>query len=258
MINNTFEWWKENHQKYMSEEPFKHWEINGFFKDEILSPIATEQRFQDAWEMALETGQGVAHFLGEYERKMGFNNVLDPEMLSILKYLNSEEMLDFLRHITGIPDLIGDDTFSGGGGHLIPVNGKLGVHIDFSIHDDIKFKGYWRRANVLLYLNKEWKQEWNGQLELWDKLSKKGGKCVKKINPDFNKMIIFGTLQNSWHGHPIALKCPEDRNRISLATYYYSKQPSNDKSHHSTLFAENDQQIEWYENELDRIQGEEV
>ena len=55
---------------------------------------------------------------------------------------------------------------------MIPKGGRLGVHIDFTKHQNIHY--LWRRCNVLLYLNKGWKDEWNGHLELWDKPRKKG------------------------------------------------------------------------------------
>ena len=48
-----------------------------------------------------------------------------------------------------------------------------------------------RRINVLIYLNKDWKKQYKGCLELWDKEMKN---CKQKILPSFNKMVIFSTL----------------------------------------------------------------
>ena len=76
-----------------------------------------------------------------------------------------------------------------------------------------------RRVNVLIYLNKDWKREYNGYLELWDKEMQF---CKKKISPDFNKMVIFSTTDFSNHGHPEPLKCPKNKSRKSLALYYFS------------------------------------
>ena len=47
-------------------------------------------------------------------------------------------------------------------------------------------------------------------------------KSVVKILPVFNRVALFTTTGNSWHGHPDPLTCPEDRSRKSLALYYYS------------------------------------
>ena len=47
--------------------------------------------------------------------------------------------------------------------------------------------------------------------------------CKKKVLPVFNKMVIFSTTDNSNHGHPDPLNCPNDMSRKSIATYYYTK-----------------------------------
>ena len=77
-----------------------------------------------------------------------------------------------------------------------------------------------RRLNILIYLNKNWKKEYGGDLELWDKEMKN---CKKKISPNFNKMVIFSTNDYSYHGHPEPVNCPVDFSRKSLALYYFSK-----------------------------------
>jgi hypothetical protein len=56
-------------------------------------------------------------------------------------------------------------------------------------------------------------------------------KMRKKILPNFNDLAIFSTTDNSFHGHPDPLNCPEDRSRKLLALYYYSNgRPSQEKN----------------------------
>ena len=56
-------------------------------------------------------------------------------------------------------------------------------------------------------------------------------KCVKKISPEFNKMVIFSTTDFSNHGHPEPLNCLENLSRKSLALYYFSNgRPSSESS----------------------------
>ena len=45
---------------------------------------------------------------------------------------------------------------------------------------------------LLLYLNKNWSPNMNGELELWSKDMKQ---CVKRIAPIFNRLIIFRITQ---------------------------------------------------------------
>ena len=62
----------------------------------------------------------------------------------------------------------------------------------------------------------------------------------------FNRLAIFSTTSESFHGHPDALNCPEDMTRKSLALYYYTngRPKSEDGGTHTTIFkARPDEQI---------------
>ena len=109
-----------------------------------------------------------------------------------------------------------DPYLMGGGLHEIKRGGVLKVHTDFNRHPIFNLD---RRINVLIYLNKNWKKEYGGNLELWDKNM---NKCIKKIQPLFNSMVIFSTTDFSNHGHPDPLTCPDNISRKSLALYYFS------------------------------------
>ena len=54
----------------------------------------------------------------------------------------------------------------GGGLHQTMRGGHLNIHADFSTHH--VHENWARRVNILLYLNEEWRDEWGGELELWD------------------------------------------------------------------------------------------
>ena len=43
---------------------------------------------------------------------------------------------------------------------------------------------------------------------------------IKTVDCVFNRAVIFDTTQNSWHGLPNAIDCPEGIVRKSLAGYY--------------------------------------
>ncbi len=150
----------------------------------------------------------------------------------VLYFLNSRPMLQFLETLTGIKGILPDPYFSGGGLHQIKPGGKLGVHADFNHHDKLNLD---RRINVLIYLNKDWKEEYGGHFELWNKDMTA---AEVKILPLFNRCAIFSTTSTSYHGHPTPLSCPPDRTRKSIATYYYSNgRPEEEVGEsHSTLF----------------------
>ncbi len=146
-----------------------------------------------------------------------------PAVWKCLQYFNSRPFLLFLENLTGIKDLIADVDFEGGGIHKIKNGGRLELHSDYNKHPN---KDIWRRINLLLYLTPNW--NYNGHLDLYEKepLVK-----VKSILPTFNRAVIFNTTDDSIHGHPIPLICPDEVSRYSFALYYFTKdRPEHEKS----------------------------
>lgn len=131
-------------------------------------------------------------------------------------FLNSRAMLQFLEGMTGIEGLIPDPYFTGGGYHETTRGGRLGIHADFRIHEELHLQ---RRLNLLIYLNEKWDDEWKGQLELWDRDMKT---VVEKVSPLLNRCVVFRTDADTWHGHPDPLETPENVTRRSIALYYYT------------------------------------
>jgi hypothetical protein len=150
----------------------------------------------------------------------------------LLGELNSAPFIDFLERLTGIEGLVPDPHFVGGGLHQIESGGHLKVHADFNRHPRT---GLERRLNVLLYLNRDWRDEYGGALELW---SRDMSTCQARILPHFNRCVVFSTTSTSFHGHPEPLSCPPGQTRKSIALYYYSKErpPEERGGEHNTLF----------------------
>ena len=224
-------------EQYESGEPFPHLVIDDYFDKDLVERAAAEFPSNENWRVNEwhRPQPGSVH-----ERKFSnVSNVLNvaPESIrEILKTFNSPEFISFITEVTGVDNLVGDNLFQGGGIHQIPRGGHLGVHLDFTRHK--RDKSYFRRANILLYMNKDWMDEYGGHLELWNASKFKGGEMVKKISPILGRMVIFGTSRESWHGHPEPLSCPEGVYRNSLAAYYYSKDPSNDLEVRGTVFGD--------------------
>ena len=202
----------ESHaQEYKSADPFPSIVFREFFDATYLDTILSEfpdlsnqesEKYENKRESKLQ-GKGELFFGEETKRFMHF--------------MNSHPFLNFLQVLTGIEEpLIGDPYFIGGGQHETKKGGFLKIHADFNKHKTI---GLDRRINVLVYLNKEWKEEYGGHFELWDRNMEK---CKKRVLPAFNTMAIFSTTDFSYHGLPDPVTCPESMSRKSLALYYYS------------------------------------
>jgi hypothetical protein len=73
-----------------------------------------------------------------------------------------------------------------------------------------------------VYITPDWQESWGGYLGLWakDPLKNAPGELRKTIAPIFNRAVLFDTTQDSWHGLPEPITCPENVTRNSLAVYY--------------------------------------
>lgn len=197
--------------QYQNALPFENIMLPNFFNPDILENVLNE--FPNL------TGDSDKHFdkVTEKKRTSVGENRFKENTLALMHYLNSETFLTFLQELSGIREtLIPDPSFAGGGFHQIERNGFLKIHADFNKHPKTKLD---RRVNVLVYLNKDWQEEWGGHLELWNRDMTQ---CEVKIPPLFNTLAMFTTTDFSYHGHPDPLLCPADRSRKSLALYYYS------------------------------------
>jgi len=146
--------------------------------------------------------------------------------------LNSSAFVSMLEKLTGIDHLLTDPHLLGGGMHLTRQGGLLGVHSDFNWHMRIRAH---RRLNLLIYLTPGWHPEYAGELELWNT---DGTRLVRRVEPVFNRAVLFTTRSDTFHGHPRPWMAPAGINRQSIALYYYtSERPEAEKRPaHNTLY----------------------
>ena len=220
----------ERAAQYASASPFPHIHLKDFFIPEFLQKVADEfpaLAAEDAIKFDSPTQKKLA---GKGEASLG------KHAKQLVHYLNSQPFLEFLQTLTGIEEtLLPDPYLEGGGLHQIEPGGYLKIHADFNKHKSTHLD---RRLNLLVYLNQDWQESYGGHLELWDTEMQQ---CEVSILPVFNSVVVFSTTDNSYHGHPNPLTCPEGRTRQSLALYYYSNgRPAGESAwtddRHTTLF----------------------
>jgi Rps23 Pro-64 3,4-dihydroxylase Tpa1-like proline 4-hydroxylase len=210
--------------RYNGAIPYPHIIINDFLPPAILE-ICLEQ-----FPKALDK-EGMTFDRPQERLKSSFNPDHLSSTLRVFFYsLNSKPFIRFLENLTGIRGLIPDPYFMGAGFHEIKNGGHLSVHADFNHHKPMNLE---RRINVLIYLNKDWKEEFGGQLELWDNDMKA---CQISVVPVFNRCVVFNTTSTSNHGNPNVVKHPQGIPRRSIALYYYTSTWTDDKREHTTHF----------------------
>jgi Rps23 Pro-64 3,4-dihydroxylase Tpa1-like proline 4-hydroxylase len=136
--------------------------------------------------------------------------------------------VDQLEEIVGHKNVFADYSLHGGGIHSHGPTGKLNMHKDYYIHPKISLK---RNYNIIVYMTPDWQPSWGGGLQLWSHNSKTDRPlaCESKYDIKFNRAILFNTTQNSWHGLPDPIACPEGLARRSLACYYLTKITNEDE-----------------------------
>ena len=224
MINFTVT--EKEINEYNQAQPFPHIVIDNFLPPSILNGVIDDFRNHNDW------GWDNSQYSQQHQVKKFFSpwnengsNTLPINTKLILNYLNSPETISMLEKLTGINGLIADPTLLGGGMHKIDSGGKLSIHADSRKH---AVTGNYRRINLLVYLNKNWNSEWGGSLQLWNNDMTT---MVQDIQPFFNRVVIFNTGGDTYHGHPHDLNTPEGVSRISLALYYYTKEtPDTDEN----------------------------
>lgn len=204
-----------------------------FCIDNFLEPDFAESVYRSfpSFEEAAKSGRMFSAVNERGKVQITDSSKFPPPVLQLSRALNDPWFLSLLEYVTGTPNLLADEQFVGGGIHETGPRGLLDVHLDF---DFIPERQLFRRFNILVYFNKDWKKDWGGQFELWN------GDVTKlehSFEPVFNRCLLFETNDRSWHGVN-AVQCPQGQSRKSFAAYYYTKEapPWFDGEHHSTLF----------------------
>lgn len=210
-------------EAYRARSPYAHGCFDGFMPPEILDRVRAELQELPEAESLFNRPQEKLKASYMPER-------LQPYTRNLIQTLNSRAFLGFLEELTGIDGLIPDPYFAGGGIHVVANGGHLDIHADFNHHGKLNLE---RRINILIYLNKDWREEWGGSFEVWHTdMSSKAASFV----PIFNRMVCFNTGSDTWHGNPEPVAHPDGEPRMSIALYYYTATWDASRKSHSTLF----------------------
>ncbi|MEE9141609.1 MAG: 2OG-Fe(II) oxygenase, partial [Gammaproteobacteria bacterium] len=158
--------------------PFPHFRIDNFLNEEFAREIAKSYpTFEEADRLGLQF-----RTVNEQQKIQvtDASNFAEP-VARLNRALQSTLWLETISTIMSIPDLVADPDLSGGGMHLTGPGGRLDVHVDFNVYTK---RGLYRRLNLLIYLNPEWKSEWGGTIELWDADVRS---CCHSFEPMFNR-----------------------------------------------------------------------
>lgn len=214
---------RDRAETYQSAKPYNHICIDGFLPESIIERVRKDLVSLPAPEQSFDRAQERLKSSYSPERLPFFTK-------SLFYSFNSRPFIIFLEEMTGIKGLIPDPYYIGAGIHQVANGGHLDIHADFNLHKQMNLE---RRLNVLVYLNPDWKPEWGGSFEIWDK---KMAQKEASFTPISNRMVCFSTGSDTFHGNPEPVNHPEGQPRRSIALYYYTATWDSTRKAHTTIF----------------------
>lgn len=222
----------ELNREFTSSQPFRHVIIDKILDPEYCGKLMAEFPAFDTTHALNERG--------ETGRKAVFTDLarLGPAYARFDQMIRSPEFLALLSRITGIPSLLYDPEYVGGGTHENLDGQELDSHVDFNYHPR---RQWHRRLNLIVFLNPEWEQDWGGCLELLpDPWTAEGARPAAVVVPIANRAVLFETNEHSWHGFR-RIQLPggmQHVSRRSVAVYFYSagRPASETEASHGTVY----------------------
>lgn len=222
----------ELRRQFESARPFRHLVIDAFIDPAVCGEL--QAAFPDF------SADRARNEMGEVGRKAVHPDLatLGPPYSRFDRMLRAKPFRDWLGAVTGIPALLYDPAYLGGGTHENLDGQDLDPHIDFNYHPAT---GLHRRLNLIMFLNPEWQEDWGGALELHvDPWLPPQQDEVTRIVPLAGRCVIFETTERSWHGFR-RIRLPEEKrhlSRRSIAVYYYTRRRPRPEAapSHGTLY----------------------
>jgi len=214
---------------YVKSPPYPNIALDKFLPNEVVRNMKQE----------CNNMQWTREFTRNKSRMLEKQDISDcPVALSVQQALSSSKFLDWLGKLTGHEDLIPDPHMIGAGYMRCEQGDSLKLHSDFNFNNTL---GLYRLISINIYLNPDWKKEWNGDFQLWDF---DRTRCVTQYYPEAGRAVIWRHHKFGFHGHPNPLECPAGVYRDGFRMFYYVSALKNykvDTRPHRSLY--------WYDKE---------
>ncbi len=197
------------------EHPFTHFVVEDFAPAGLVDGLS--------WVPGPEWAGWEARYDNDCERGKRTTRRLDaigPGWGDLFGWLNGELLATTLGRTCGVYPLSPDPTAHGAGLHVTEPGGHLSPHLDYALHPLLE--GMERRLNLVLFLNREWREEWGGALELYDNAAATVG---ARIYPKLNRAVLWCPGDVEFHGTQRVEYVDDERAanvppRVTAAAYY--------------------------------------
>lgn len=202
---------------YQETKPFPHYYMDDALDEQFAKVLQNEilslyKSFFDRYNNPFEQ---------KYTLRDKFN--YPPVLHELFSFLESTTFIDKLSDFVGYR-LKKDPTRNFHGVHIYDKGDYLDIHVDAGLHPLTLQK---KQVTLGLYLSCCWQENYGCDLEIWDgddadQQDPKLKRCVLKIPPMFNRLVLFTCTDNSWHGNPEPCNGPDGAKRIFVTISYLS------------------------------------
>lgn len=140
-----------------------------------LDPSAKQRTISIVHEAA-SRGFSYMHYKYPIYDRYHAGTAMPPQLTALFEFLNGDAFLSFVRSVTGFSDIGFCDAqlTAFGPGHFLTVH-----------NDDLEGKN--RRVAYVLNITPEWREDWGGYLNFFDK----NGNLTGGFKPSFNALNMF-------------------------------------------------------------------
>ena len=192
-------------ERYLTAKPFEHLVIQDFCQSDKVYLALDEVPILENKSRDLIFAEG------KFEKSFYYE--LGPCLREFHEDIHSKRFERILQFITN-KEVFVDPKNHGGGLHQGRGNSKLDMHLDYNYHPINK--NWWREVNLLFYMNKDWREEYGGHLDIRDLRDNR--EC--RLPVAFNSLIIQRCDNYTLHGYKTT-SFPSDIYRTSIATYAF-------------------------------------
>lgn len=212
-------------KEQLSKDFLQKGRINSCYIDELLP----EDIARNIYEAFPSPEQMAEHRSIRENKKIAAQmNKYNPILEEIVYAFQDARVVKLVEEITGLKEMIPDDRLYAGGISLMAQGNFLNPHLDNSHDND---REHYRVLNLLYYVTPDWKLENGGNLELWDRGTKKEQRTIVS---KFNRLVLMITNQSSYHS---VSKVMVDGKRCCVSNYYFSRVPADSSEYfHVTSF----------------------
>ena len=192
-------------REFLNATPFPHVVIDNFLCQDLAEKLLAEFP-------AMSVMHSGNHYLFSQKHELSFWSNLSDLFSQLHQDLLSDEFRTFISQVAG-KEVFMDADYCGEL-HQSRDGGYLDMHVDFNLHP--KNDSWIHELTLLIYLNKDWQDNYGGQLLM----QHHDDPNMYEVSPIFNRCTIIRSDETTIHGYR-KLNLPEGITRKSILVNFY-------------------------------------